>query len=48
MILDRVQTDLQYPYVAGQMMRQTILIEQGILEYHRDWSGWTSLTQNEE
>ena len=22
-------------------------MEQGLLEYHRDWSGWTSLSQSE-
>ena len=39
---------LQYPFAFDQMMRSTITVEQGMLTYTDDFSGYQKLTQSEQ
>ena len=42
-----IEEDLIFPY-NGMMMRTKVLLEQGMITYSTDWSGYESLTQSEQ
>ena len=44
MILEQIESSLIYPSQPLHTMRTNIMLEQGMLKYNKDWSGWSKLT----